>query len=43
MRKIAKITVIFMIFFCLQNCGKKGGIEYPGGQKMPKFDKVFDE
>ncbi len=40
MKNYIKITIIL---FCLVSCGKKNGIEYEGGQKIPNFDKVFDE
>lgn len=38
MKKLIFLLVIMALF----SCGKRGGIEYPGGQDIPKFDRVFD-
>ncbi len=35
--------LIVLLIFPLTSCGKKGSLEYPEGQKRPKFDKVIDE
>ncbi|NBV06053.1 MAG: hypothetical protein EBS06_02305 [Proteobacteria bacterium] len=41
MKKISCLILLFTI--TLSSCGRKGPLEYPEGQKRPKFDKVFDE
>jgi len=35
--------LILLSIFALTACGRKGALEYPEGQKRPKFDKVTDE
>jgi len=35
--------LIFLALLTLTSCGRKGALEYPGGQKRPKFDRVVDE
>jgi predicted small lipoprotein YifL len=35
--------IIFLLFFALTSCGRKGPLTYPEGQKRPKFEKVIDE
>jgi predicted small lipoprotein YifL len=42
--KIKTIIYLTLItIFTLTSCGRKGALEYPEGQKRPKFDKVIDE
>ncbi len=40
--KPVKILLLIFLSFSLANCGKKGQMEYPGGQKKPDFNKVMD-
>ena len=37
-----KILITVFIISMATTCGKKGKMEYPGGQKIPNFDKVYD-
>ncbi len=41
LKKILCLVVISLL--TLTACGRKGPLEYPEGQKRPKFDKVIDE
>ncbi len=39
-------TIIYLSLIALltfTSCGRKGALEYPEGQKRPKFDKIIDE
>ena len=42
MKYIIKFIILLSMFLNLEACGKKGTMEYPGGQKMPDFEKVID-
>jgi predicted small lipoprotein YifL len=41
MKKLLTLTLLTL--FTLTSCGRNGQLEYPEGQKRPKFDKVIDE
>ena len=41
MKKIFCLTLLLTL--AITACGRKGPLEYPEGQKRPKFDKVIDE
>jgi predicted small lipoprotein YifL len=41
MKKI--LCLLLVSILALSACGRKGALEYPEGQKRPKFDKVTDE
>jgi|GEM_PF-2441236 hypothetical protein len=37
------LCLTFLALLALTSCGRKGALDYPGGQKRPKFDRVVDE
>lgn len=43
MKSLFKIFLVLFITIFINNCGKKSGLKYPGGQKIPSFDRVFDD
>ena len=44
MKKLGKTTfLIFISFFIITSCGKKGALQEPENMKRPKFDNVIAE
>ena len=40
MKKFFTLIILSSLIF---SCGRKGPMEYPGGQKRPNFSKVYDK
>jgi predicted small lipoprotein YifL len=38
-----KIFLLIIVLSTVTSCGKKSGLDYPGGQKKPDFSKIIDD
>ena len=42
MRCILKLTILVILCVSINSCGRRGKMQYPGGQEMPTFERVID-